>query len=97
MNRRYENPDFRFQPTVWSLKNMCEDIIYGNASKGFSSFAKPDDVLAFVDMHGHSRKKNVFVYGPPEPLHSDKYYKLRLIPKILSERTDMFRYHGCRF
>lgn len=27
-------------------------------------------------MHGHSRKKNVFIYGPYYPLHNDKYLKM---------------------
>lgn len=48
-------------------------------------------------MHGHSRKKNVFVFGPQLPLHSDKYLKMRVIPKLLSDETEMFRYHSCRF
>ena len=56
-----------------------------------------EDIMAFVDMHGHSRKKNVFVYGPQFPLSSDKYYRCRLIPKLLSEETSKFRYHSCQF
>ena len=56
-----------------------------------------EDILAFVDMHGHSRKKNVFIYGPQEPLHSEKYLKMRIIPKLLAEETAKFRYHSCRF
>ena len=97
LNRRYDDPDFRFHPTVWSIKNMAENILTGDPVKGFGPFATPDDIVAFIDMHGHSRKKNVFIYGPPIPLHSDKYYKVRVIPKLLSEETEMFRYHSCRF
>ena len=48
-------------------------------------------------MHGHSRKKNVFIYGPYFPLHSDKYFKMRIIPKLISEETIMFRYWSCKF
>lgn len=48
-------------------------------------------------MHAHSRKKNVFVFGPPVALHSDKYSLTRIIPKLLGEETEMFRYHSCRF
>jgi hypothetical protein len=48
-------------------------------------------------MHGHSRKKNVFIYGPYFPLHSGKYFKLRVLPKLLSEETNMFRYFSCKF
>lgn len=73
LNRRYDDPDFRFHPTVWSIKNMCEDLVYGDISKGIGAITKVDDLIAFIDMHGHSRKKNVFIYGPPVPLHSMKY------------------------
>lgn len=48
-------------------------------------------------MHGHSTKKNVFVYGPQVPLHSENYLKIRIIPKLLSEETEMFRFHSCKF
>lgn len=97
LNRRYDDPDFRFHPTVWSIKNMCEDLTQGDLSRGFGPITSPDDIIAFIDMHGHSRKKNVFIYGPPLPLHSSKYLQVRVIPKLLSEETEMFRFFGCRF
>lgn len=53
--------------------------------------------MAFIDMHGHSRKKSVFMYGPQVPMHSEKYLRMRVIPRLLSEDTDMFRYYSCRF
>jgi cytosolic carboxypeptidase protein 2/3 len=31
------------------------------------------------------------------PLHSDKYLKMRVLPKLLGEETEMFRYHSCSF
>jgi len=54
-------------------------------------------VQAFIDIHGHSRKKSVFIYGPHFPLHNEKYIKMRVIPKLLSERTEMFRFYSCKF
>jgi hypothetical protein len=48
-------------------------------------------------MHGHSRKKNVFIYGPYYPLHSSNYLKMRIIPKLISEETNKFRYFSCKF
>ena len=54
-------------------------------------------VLAFIDLHGHSRKKSVFIYGPYFPLHSERYLRMRILPKLLSERTNMFRYFACKF
>jgi hypothetical protein len=37
------------------------------------------------------------MYGPYYPLHSRKYLKIRMLSKILSERTEMFRYYSCKF
>ena len=37
------------------------------------------------------------MYGPHYPLHNEKYYKTRVIPKILSEHTEAFRYYSCKF
>jgi hypothetical protein len=53
--------------------------------------------MFYIDMHGHSLKKNVFAYGPSAPLHSEAYLKMRVLPKLLSEETEMFRYHSCKF
>ena len=57
----------------------------------------PDRIQSFWDIHQHSKKKNIFIYGPYYPLHQDKYLKIRLIPKLLGDRTEMFRYYSCRF
>jgi hypothetical protein len=48
-------------------------------------------------MHGHSVKKNVFIFGAPVPLHSSDYLKVKVIPKLIAEETEMFRYHSCSF
>jgi hypothetical protein len=37
------------------------------------------------------------MYGPYFPLHSSKYMKIRAIPKLASERTEMFRFFSCKF
>ena len=54
-------------------------------------------VFAFVDMHAHSKKKSIFIYGGYYPLHNEKYFKLRVIAKLLSENSDMFRYYSSKF
>ena len=102
LNRRYVRPDFRIHPEVCAIKQLAADLLYGpdedSAKKNKDEPATiNEDILAFVDMHGHSRKKNVFIYGPQEPLHSDKYLRMRIIPKLLAEETQKFRYFSCRF
>ncbi len=51
----------------------------------------------FLDFHGHSTKKNVFVYGPEFPIIHRYYYECRIFPKIIGNHTMMFRYYSCSF
>ena len=85
LNRQFQYPDIKLHPTVSHLKALIAHITGLNR------------VLAFIDMHAHSKKKSVFMYGPHYPLHSEKYYTMRVIPKLMSERTQMFRYYSCKF
>lgn len=50
--------------------------------------------IMFLDLHGHSVKKNVFLYGPEYDIWETNYYKTRIFPKIISNRTPMFRYYS---
>lgn len=54
-------------------------------------------MLMFLDLHGHSTKKNVFVYGPEFPIVQKYYYECRIFPKLLANHTQMFRYYSCSF
>ena len=51
----------------------------------------------FLDFHGHSVKKNVFMYGPEFSISNKFYYEARIFPKMLSELTSLFRYYSCVF
>jgi hypothetical protein len=86
LNRKYLNADMNTQPNVNALKRLISTLV-----------AQNKEIVAFIDLHAHSKKKSVFAYGPYFPLHNEKYIQQRLLPKILSERTQMFRYFGCRF
>lgn len=94
LNRKYQKPDAKLHPTVCAMKSLVASIL---ASNEVEEDGNDEDILAFIDMHGHSRKKNVFIYGPYYPLHSDKYFKMRLIPKLISEETSKFRFFSCKF
>lgn len=50
-----------------------------------------------LDLHGHSVKKNIFSYAPEFALFDSNYYKSRILPKLLSDNCDMFRYYSCIF
>lgn len=37
------------------------------------------------------------MYGPHFPLHNEKYFKSKVLPKLLDDRTQMFRFYSCKF
>lgn len=88
LNRRYMSPHEKLHPIVYAIKKLIHDEVQTNGE---------DNIRAFIDMHGHSRKKNVFMYGPQFPIHDSKYLKMRILPKLMSEQTEMFRYFSCKF
>lgn len=57
---RYRKTDPSLFPTVTALKKLLET---SNEKRG---------VLLFLDLHGHSKKKNAFLYGSDCTLQSDK-------------------------
>ena len=37
------------------------------------------------------------MYGPSYALHHEGYYKSKVLPKLLDEKTQMFRFYSCKF
>jgi cytosolic carboxypeptidase protein 2/3 len=82
LNRQFQIPDIRLHPEIYHIKNL----IYNTK-----------DILTYLDFHSHSKKKGMFIYGPHFPLHSEYHCKIRVIPKLISENTEIFRYYSCKF
>jgi len=89
LNRQFINPNTKLHPIVCAIKSLVSEIT--------RNAREPEPLTAFLDIHGHSRKKSIFIYGPHFPLHNEKYLKMRVLPKLLSERTEMFRFYSCKF
>ncbi|CAD8105961.1 unnamed protein product [Paramecium sonneborni] len=87
LNRKFRENCKQLYPTVYAMKQLISDLyqVYG------------DQIVGFIDIHGHSAKKNVFLYGPEFQLWNCNYYKSRLFAKILSLKTRIFRYYSCLF
>lgn len=51
LNRRWSRPGRRMLATIWSTKNMIRRL------------TNERPVALFCDLHGHSRKYNIFIYG----------------------------------
>lgn len=70
LNRTWKRPVKSEHPTIWHWKALIRDL------------KSTYDVVMFVDLHGHSRKMNTFMYGcddkrKPKPT-------VRVFPKLLS-------------
>lgn len=82
LNRRWKTPNKVLHPVVFSVKRMIR------------SFAKEREIVMFCDLHGHSRRKNIFMYGNniKEAPHTT-----RIFPYILSKLLDFFSFEQSRF
>ncbi|CAD8109409.1 unnamed protein product [Paramecium sonneborni] len=87
LNRKFQQNDTILFPSVQAMK-----ILVKEQYKKFKN-----NLIAFIDLHGHSIKKNVFLYGPEYTLWNYNYYKCRILPKLLSQKTDMFRFYSSIF
>ncbi|XP_022809843.1 cytosolic carboxypeptidase 3-like [Stylophora pistillata] len=89
LNRTYKDPKKESFPTVWHMKNMLE------------SFKKDHQVIIYCDLHGHSRKPNVFMYGctaDPKMGSMSDFVEERLFPWMMSQKApDKFSFSGCKF
>ncbi|KAJ7370497.1 hypothetical protein OS493_032063 [Desmophyllum pertusum] len=89
LNRTYKDPKKESFPTVWHMKNMLE------------SFKKDHQVIIYCDLHGHSRKPNVFMYGctaDPKMASMSDFVEERLFPWMMSQKApDKFSFSGCKF
>lgn len=51
LNRRWKSPSRVLHPVIFAVKKLMR------------SFQKERQVILYCDLHGHSRKKNIFMYG----------------------------------
>lgn len=54
------------------------------------------DILMFVDVHGHSRKKNFFMFGCSNKSMCDRL-KERIFPMMFSKKNCQFGFKDCNF
>lgn len=82
LNRRWKNPSKLLHPTIYAAKKMIK------------AFAKERPLLMYVDLHGHSRRKNIFMYGNHK---QEAPEETRLFPYIMSKVLPCFAFSSCRF
>lgn len=93
LNRNYRRPVKTSCPTVWHVKTMIEDV------------SEKHQVLLYCDLHGHSRKHNVFMYGnntcdenSSGVASTKSFLNDRLFPWIIAlHAPDKFSFPSCKF
>ncbi|KAJ4940489.1 hypothetical protein JOQ06_026789 [Pogonophryne albipinna] len=98
LNRQWQNPNLELHPTIYHTKSLLQYLAHIQRAP-----------LVYCDYHGHSRKKNVFMYGcsvketvwqsnisaTSSDLQEDLGY--RALPKILSQIAPAFSMGSCSF
>jgi len=89
LNRRWLNPSKALHPTVFYTKRMLQ------------VFAEEHQVAFFCDFHGHSCKRNVFMYGCSKPATTFDYRKAnvsaKILPLVLSSANKLVSWADCHF
>eukprot|EP00826_Nyctotherus_ovalis_P065805 TRINITY_DN9687_c0_g4_i1.p1 TRINITY_DN9687_c0_g4~~TRINITY_DN9687_c0_g4_i1.p1 ORF type:complete len:308 (+),score=55.09 TRINITY_DN9687_c0_g4_i1:768-1691(+) len=78
LNRQWIDPKQSMFPEIYHTKNLIRET---------------QNVVLFCDFHGHSRKKNIFIYG----CNAAKKHRERVFPYLLSQRHRSFSYADCCF
>eukprot|EP00927_Polykrikos_kofoidii_P060710 TRINITY_DN55630_c0_g1_i1.p1 TRINITY_DN55630_c0_g1~~TRINITY_DN55630_c0_g1_i1.p1 ORF type:complete len:955 (-),score=174.64 TRINITY_DN55630_c0_g1_i1:177-3041(-) len=81
LNRQWGEPSRKLHPTIYFTKNMFKHLLDDR------------EVVLYVDIHGHSRKKNVFMYGNCE----SPGLKEKIFPRLLCRSSDCFSFDDCCF
>ena len=89
LNRRWEKPSRNLHPTIFYTKKMIE------------VFAEDHKLMMCCDMHGHSKKRNVFMYGcaikSMDCLTLRKNLMAKVIPVMLNQKNKFFTFKDCHF
>lgn len=82
LNRRWKRPDMHMHPEIFYSKKLIESI------------HKKYTIALIGDLHGHSIKKNIFLYGCN---YFDMPHRCKLFPYYLSKNSNFISFIDCRF
>ncbi|XP_021353363.1 cytosolic carboxypeptidase 2-like isoform X28 [Mizuhopecten yessoensis] len=86
LNRNYKTVLKDSYPSVWHTKNMIRKLL------------QEREIIVYCDLHGHSRKQNVFIYGCDNRHNPEKRLRERIFPVMLNKNApDKFKFESCKF
>ncbi|XP_033050552.1 cytosolic carboxypeptidase 3 isoform X2 [Trachypithecus francoisi] len=87
LNRNYTSLLKESFPSVWYTRNMVHRLM------------EKREVILYCDLHGHSRKENIFMYGCDGSDRSKTLYlQQQIFPLMLSKNCpDKFSFSACKF
>ncbi|KAE8613341.1 hypothetical protein XENTR_v10007674 [Xenopus tropicalis] len=90
LNRNYKSRLKDSFPSIWFTRNMIRRVM------------QEREILLYCDLHGHSRKQNVFMYGckksSREYQAKQEYLYERMFPFMLSKNApEKFSFSSCKF
>ena len=83
LNRCWIDPSRKMQPTAYHYKSMVKKL------------QEDRDIFLCLDLHGHSRKKNIFCYGNSG--RQNDRHKEKIFPCLLDKNADLFNFEDCAF
>ncbi|XP_071955490.1 cytosolic carboxypeptidase 2-like isoform X2 [Antedon mediterranea] len=86
LNRNYKSILKDSFPSVAHTKNMIKKL------------QDEREIIMYCDLHGHSRKQNVFIYGCDNKRIASRRLRERIFPVILGRNApEKFNYNSCKF
>ncbi|XP_019354333.1 cytosolic carboxypeptidase 2 isoform X8 [Alligator mississippiensis] len=86
LNRNYKTILKESFPCIWHTRAMIKRVL------------EKREILLYCDLHGHSRKNNVFMYGCNNKGPTAQQLHERIFPLMLSKNApDKFSFHSCKF
>ncbi|XP_067931708.1 cytosolic carboxypeptidase 2-like [Watersipora subatra] len=86
LNRNYKSQLNDSYPTIMAAKSMIKKL------------SAEREIVVYCDLHGHSRKQNVFIYGCENRANRSKRLHERVFPAMLSKNCpEKFVFEECTF
>ena len=86
LNRNYKTVLKEAFPSIWHTREMIKKL------------SQEREILLYCDLHGHSRKNNVFIYGCHNNNNRKKRFQEHVFPMIMSKNAkDLVFFYLCLY